>query len=70
MSGHIVGKHRELLRRQTMVRATSKADVLPQRSIVSFGSRLCENPIDAMIPLLNRGGMMKGFVQAAARLPR
>jgi hypothetical protein len=29
--------------------------------------RLCENPIDAMIPLLNRGGMMKGFVQGADR---
>src|SRR5216684_4096597 len=26
---------------------------------VRFGSRLCENPNDAMIPLLNRGGMMK-----------
>jgi len=23
---------------------------------VRCGSRLCENPIDAMIPLLNRGG--------------
>ena len=34
---------------------------------VRFGSRLCENPIDAMIPLLNRGGMMKGFVQGADR---
>src|SRR6476620_9480933 len=30
-------------------------------------TRLCENPIDAMIPLLNRGGMMKGFVQGADR---
>jgi hypothetical protein len=27
----------------------------------------CENPIDAMIPLLNRGGLMKGFVQGADR---
>src|SRR5450755_1775695 len=34
---------------------------------VGFGSRLCENPNDAMIPLLNRGGMMKGFVQGADR---
>src|SRR6476660_7577554 len=33
----------------------------------SYGPRLCENPIDAMIPLLNRGGMMKGFVQGADR---
>src|SRR5229473_1976271 len=32
-----------------------------------FGSRLCENPIDAMIPWLNRGGVMKGFVQGADR---
>ena len=34
---------------------------------VRVGSRLCENPNDAMIPLLNRGGMMKGFVQGADR---
>ena len=31
------------------------------------GSRLCENLTDAMIPLLNCGGMMKGFVQGADR---
>src|ERR1019366_4899745 len=34
---------------------------------VRYRSRLCKNPIDAMIPLLNRGGMMKGFVQGADR---
>src|SRR5260370_34751707 len=34
---------------------------------VRCGSRLCENLTDAMIPLLNRGGMMKGFVQGADR---
>src|SRR5258707_14839098 len=34
---------------------------------VRVGSRLCENLTDAMIPLLNRGGMMKGFVQGADR---
>src|ERR1700739_1387618 len=34
---------------------------------VRFGSRLCENLTDAMIPLLNRGEMMKGFVQGADR---
>src|SRR5438132_2887440 len=34
---------------------------------VRNGSRLCENPIDAMVPLLNRGGMMKGFVQGVDR---
>ena len=34
---------------------------------VRSGSRLCEDPIDAMIPLLNRGEMMKGFVQGADR---
>src|SRR5450631_2821453 len=34
---------------------------------VRSGSRLCENLTDAMIPLLNRGGMMKGFVQGADR---
>jgi hypothetical protein len=38
-----------------------------RRSDVCSGSRLCENPIEAMIPLLNRGGMMKGFVQGADR---
>jgi transposase len=32
-----------------------------------FGPRLCENLTDAMIPFLNRGGMMKGFVQGADR---
>ena len=36
-------------------------------SNVRLGSRLCENPTDAMIPLLNRGGVMKGFVQGADR---
>ena len=40
---------------------------LPKCTRVRFGSRLCENPIDAMIPLLNRGGLMKGFVQGADR---
>jgi transposase len=34
---------------------------------VRSGSRLCENLTDAMIPLLNREGMMKGFVQGADR---
>src|SRR6202171_4128923 len=35
---------------------------------VCFGSRLCENPIDAMILLLNRRGeVMQGFVQGADR---
>ena len=34
---------------------------------VSSWSRPCENLIDAMVPLLNRGGMMKGFVQGADR---
>ena len=34
---------------------------------VRIGSRLCENLTDAMIPLLNRGGMMKGFVEGADR---
>jgi hypothetical protein len=39
---------------------------LPSR--VRFRARLCENPIDAMIPLLNRRGeVMKGFVQGADR---
>jgi len=33
----------------------------------AWGSSLCENLTDAMIPLLNRGGMMKGFVQGADR---
>src|SRR4029453_1594742 len=28
---------------------------------------MCENLTDAMIPLLNRGGMMKGFVREADR---
>src|SRR6266576_5388448 len=32
-----------------------------------YDPRLCENPNDAMIPLLNRGGLMKGFVQGVDR---
>ena len=39
----------------------------PMEPNVRVGSRPCENPIDAMIPLLNREGMMKGFVQGADR---
>jgi transposase len=39
----------------------------PKQREVRSGSRLCKNPIDAMIPLLNRGGLMKGFVQGADR---
>src|SRR6202171_2975266 len=35
--------------------------------LVWYCARPCENPIDAMVPLLNRGGMMKGFVQGADR---
>src|SRR2546430_3795622 len=46
-------------------RRTFKEDI--QAVEVRFGSRLCENPTDAMIPLLNRGGVMKGFVQGADR---
>src|SRR6202011_6216337 len=38
-----------------------------QRGKVRSGSRPRENPNDAMVPLLNRGGMMKGFVQEADR---
>src|SRR6202049_4684541 len=34
---------------------------------VRLWSSLCENLTDAMIPLLNRGGIMKGFVQGADR---
>src|SRR5664279_751156 len=34
------------------------ADQGSQRANVRSGSRLCKNPTDAMIPLLNRGGMM------------
>src|SRR5271154_2551927 len=34
---------------------------------VRKGPSLCENSTDAMIPLLNRGGIMKGFVQEADR---
>src|SRR5258705_11035866 len=47
--------------------AISRKRAATPRSDVRFGSRLCENPIDAMIPLLNRGGLMKGFVQGADR---
>src|SRR4029079_1355573 len=39
----------------------------PKQREVRSGSRLCENLTDAMIPLLNCGGMMKGFVQGADR---
>src|SRR6266478_8205143 len=53
----------------------ASTSVLNPKQIVGFvpwrdvrlGSRLCENPIDAMIPLLNRGELMKGFVQGADR---
>jgi len=43
------------------------ADISGQAAQVSFGSSLCENLTDAMIPFLNRGGMMKGFVRGADR---
>src|ERR1700757_387555 len=36
-------------------------------SQVRYGSRLCENLADAMLRLLNRGGIMKGFVEGADR---
>src|SRR5258705_8777861 len=46
-------------------RASNRPQTL--RPHVRNGSRLCENLTDAMIPLLNRGGLMKGFVQEADR---
>src|SRR5213078_1643048 len=45
----------------------SNSDVARSSHHVSNGPRLCENVRDAMIPWLNRGGMMKGFVQGADR---
>src|SRR6266446_2845316 len=47
--------------------AGNKTRHAARRPHVRFGSRLCENPTDAMIPSLNRGGVMKGFVQGADR---
>src|SRR3984893_7259110 len=41
--------------------------IVPYGRDARFGSSPCKNPIDAMVPLLNRGGMMKGFVQEADR---
>src|SRR5262249_46926218 len=45
---------------------SAKARILPLTHD-RYGSRLCENLTDAMFPLLNRGGMMKGFVRGADR---
>src|SRR6478609_11332978 len=55
-----------LRHRQTKEAATDMLSLQPPRHIPTL-PRLCETPIDAMIPLLNRGGMMKGFVQGADR---
>jgi hypothetical protein len=41
--------------------------VLSRGSEVRLVSRLCENPVDAMILLLNRRGSDAGFVQGADR---
>src|SRR5678815_2159241 len=49
------------------IRLTPSAFIPAFVEDVGYGNRLCENPIDAMIPLLNRGGMMKGFVEGADR---
>src|SRR5215468_9185498 len=57
----------ELLRhRQTKGAATDMVYLKPPRHISTL-PRLFENLTDAMFPLLNRGGMMKGFVQGADR---
>src|SRR4051812_37004155 len=41
---------------------------LPLKAQVGLWPRLCENPVDAMILLLNRAGeVMRGFVQGADR---
>src|ERR1035437_4366321 len=53
--------------RQPRPRPVNTYPAPPNVNDVRCGSRLCKNPIDAMIPLLNRGGMMKGFVQGADR---
>ena len=53
-----------LLDRTPRGRTASACTQLPD---VHSGSSLCENQTDAMIPLLNRGGMMKGFVRGADR---
>jgi hypothetical protein len=44
--------------------------VIDQATYVRCRSRLCENLTDAMIPVLNREGMMTGFVQGADRQQR
>ena len=43
------------------VYATIPANTEKRVPVICFCSRLCENPIDAMILLLNRGGNDEGF---------
>ena len=45
----------------------AKADMTTPGRYFRFGPRLCENLTDAMIPVLNREGMMAGFIQGADR---
>src|SRR5437868_4087972 len=51
---------------KTNIRRPRRSCVMPRGpkgNLACFGSRLCENRTDVMIPLLNREGMMKGFVE-------
>src|SRR5258708_5578596 len=58
-------RHADCIEQCPLSGATRKT--FARMELFRFGPRLCENPIDAMIPLLNRGGLMKGFVQGADR---
>src|SRR5471032_3311634 len=50
-----IGTFRTSVTGPTMSVRGRKADVKIARAEVRKGPRLCKNPIDAMIPLLNRG---------------
>src|SRR6202041_2397088 len=52
---------------QATSKLISRKRVGTKRHRDRFGSRLCENLTDAMIPVLNREGMMAGFIQGADR---
>src|SRR4029453_15411797 len=74
-SGCVIGSN-PLTRAKKVAAASSRWISCRQRltcsttdgwSNVRFGSSLCRNLTDAMIPQLNRGGMMKGFVEGTDR---
>src|SRR5665811_1211440 len=62
-----VGTNQTISDARSSVADGVRPDMVPTAQFSRECPRLCENPIDAMMPLLNRGGMMKGFVQGADR---